>query len=395
MSDLILTHPLPKSKKPLKDLKPTCNKPVSTCPVRFLKIPSIVIHPDNVILYSKLEYLPGCSPNRNYVHLQSSSRSHHNVLSVAAKRKLQKAIKYLIFLAHDKKVYNPIKKKSFNYKVGFITLTLSSAQIHNDRTITEQLLHQFLVEAKQKWKITRYVWKAEYQRNGNIHYHILVDRYIPYQELRNCWNRIQNKLGYVDRAIYKNSNYSYNSTDIHSLYNVNDITQYVSKYMSKSFSRQRLQISRKEFNILHYDYEEIAALTNQIILGISVYDDNDTYYYTQSLFKQRKSLKSVSKGAKEFLKTMLCNFRIWGCSYDLSNIKGYSNELESAYKEELEKMRNSQSVKVYDKDTYSIFYIKNGYLSQKEYPLLFNHFHKYVSNTFTNSSKQLILEEFT
>jgi len=392
MSDLILTHPQPIIKKPVINHQKTIRKTVEKCPERFFKVPSIVIHPDSLVLYSKLEYYEGHSPSRSHSHLLKSARNHHSLLSAQAKRKLNKAIKYLIFLANDKKVYNTTKKKSFNYKVGFITLTLASQQIHTDRFITSNLLHQFLVEAKQKWKVTRYVWKAEYQRNGNIHYHILVDKFIPWAELRNCWNRIQNKHGYIDRAIYKNSSYSYNSTDIHSLYNISDVSNYVTKYMSKSFNKCHTVIKRSDFNILPHNYEEIAQLSGQSLVCSTIDDNNDIFYFKLALSQLKKQMYTVSPGAKSFLKSQINRFRIWGCSQDLSIIKGYQGMLENNFTTEIDKLRNDSNCKVYDSDYYSVFYFKNGFLSNIEYPALFSYFTTYLQHSFKSYTPQLILE---
>lgn len=361
---------------------------------RFIKVPSLVIHPDSLILYSKLEYFENTFPNSRLNNLKGKRNNHHKILSIQATRKLEKCIKYLIYLAHEKKVYNSKSKSTFSYKVGFITLTLASQQIHTDKVITEQLLHQFLIEAKQKWKVSRYVWKAEYQRNGNIHYHILVDRYIPFQELRNCWNRIQEKLGYVSRAKHKNSNYSYNSTDIHSLYNVKDVTSYITKYMSKTNKNRVATAKRCESNICRYNYEELAALTNQSLFKVQSYDDGDSYFYKMNLKEQRKHLKSVSQGAKEFLTNNVNRFRIWGCSQDLSRNKGCADCIENGYYEEIEKLRKDKNVKVYDADYYTVIYFKNQFLSQSSYPNLFNAFQNYLSKNFINAAKQLVFEDF-
>jgi hypothetical protein len=395
MSELVLTHPQPTINKSATKQQPTSRPSVKPNPDRFLKVPSIVIHPDSIIMYSKLEWLDSNSPSNSRHSLVGIDRHHHNRLSQIAIRKLQKAIKYLIFLAHDKTICNSKKNKKFTYKVGFITLTLASQQIHPDSFITRELLHQFLVEAKQKWKVSRYVWKAEYQRNGNIHYHILVDRFIPYQELRDCWNRIQNKHGYVDRAIYKNSSYSYNSTDIHSLYNINDVTTYITKYMSKSLYRQTGYMSRKDFDLKEYDYEALAKLTGQDINGIELNEEGQEYYYKLSLRKQRKALHSVSSGAKVFLKSQIDKYRIWGCSADLSNIKGFQGEMNDYYRAEIERLRNDTKCKCYDSDYYTVIYLKNGFLSRLEYPLLYSYFYQYIYSTFPHHTQQLIFDPFT
>jgi hypothetical protein len=362
---------------------------------RFIKVPSIIIHPDNLVLYSKLEYLENQSPNRNFTHLLKSRRCNNRILSDIARRKVEKAIKYLIYLAHDKTVYSFSKKKKYNYKVGFITLTLASAQQHTDRVITEQLLHQFLVEAKQKWRVSRYVWKAEYQRNGNIHYHLLVDRYIPYVELRNCWNRIQNKLGYIDRAVYKSSDYSYNSTDIHSLYNVRDISSYITKYMSKSAVKSVSRVSHASINLAPYDLIDLSILTGQSYKEFYQELAITSFYLNLQRKSHRKSFQSVSPGAKNFLSSIRNKSRIWGCSVDLSNIKGFAAELSQQFRPEIDKLRSDSNAVVYDKEYYSVIYLRDGFLSATTYPVLFSYFNAYLQQTFSHAEKQLILEPFT
>lgn len=51
-----------------------------------------------------------------------------------------------------------------------------------------------------------YVWKAELQRNANIHFHISTDTYIPFQAIRYYWLLSIKPLGYVDAYAAKWSN---------------------------------------------------------------------------------------------------------------------------------------------------------------------------------------------
>jgi hypothetical protein len=111
----------------------------------------------------------------------------------------------------------------------FITVTLSSRQVHCDKTIKREVLNHFLIYLKRHYGVVNFVWKAELQENGNIHYHILTDKYIPHEELRAHWNNAQNRLSYVDMFEHDNPN----STDIHSLRRVRNVMAYVGKYMAK------------------------------------------------------------------------------------------------------------------------------------------------------------------
>lgn len=164
----------------------------------------------------------------------NSTRKSNGQLSVNAKRKMSRAIEYLVTLAQPKKVHEKLTGKTINFKLAFITLTLPSAQIHTDSEIINKCLNQFLVECRKYHNVKNYVWRAEKQENGNIHFHLLIDKFIPWYMMRNSWNRILNKLGYVDRFQEKHGHSQPNSTDIHSTKRVKNIQAYLMKYMSKS-----------------------------------------------------------------------------------------------------------------------------------------------------------------
>jgi hypothetical protein len=232
----------------------------------FEVVPMVSIHPGRINLYSEVVWSP-YRPKRNpAIHLEGVSNDHAGKVSSVAKRKINKAIDYLLFLANDKVLPDTAHGRSYSFKLAFITLTLPSVQVHSDQEIKSKCLNQFLVEARKKWHVRNYIWRAEKQMNGNLHFHILVDKFIPWSELRDCWNRICNKLGYVDR--YRNQmhqfhsggfrlrsdllkNWAYkaqikayqkgkandwaspNSTDIHSVHKVKNIKGYIKKYYGK------------------------------------------------------------------------------------------------------------------------------------------------------------------
>lgn len=97
----------------------------------------------------------------------------------------------------------------------FITLTLPSAQIHDDREINRRCLQPFLATLKRVHGVTHYFWRAEAQANGNVHYHILTDRYIAARDLQASWNKAVNVLGYEDRYFEQSGKIDPPSTDVH------------------------------------------------------------------------------------------------------------------------------------------------------------------------------------
>ncbi len=194
-------------------------------------------------------------------------KAHSGLISKKAGKRINNAIDWLLLLARNKKVFNVSTKKTFTFKVSFVTLTLSSKQIHSDNEIKKELLNQFLTEARKRWKVDKYVWRAEKQMNGNIHFHIVIDKFIDHRHLRITWNRIQNKLGYIDRYSenqknffkngfkfrgslketwsYANQKKAYylgkacnfknpNSTDVHKVHGIKNLAAYLSKYCTKN-----------------------------------------------------------------------------------------------------------------------------------------------------------------
>ncbi len=147
--------------------------------------------------------------SRNQNSLNNLDKKYTSTeLSRASIKKIKERASWLVKLAKIKK---PLKLEYFlknSYKVSFITLTLSASQVHSDVEIKTKLLESFLLKARRYHGLATYIWKAELQRNGNIHFHILTPSYIPFFKLKYLWNEVQNSLGYIDRfeAKHKHKN---------------------------------------------------------------------------------------------------------------------------------------------------------------------------------------------
>lgn len=324
---------------------------------RFLITPMLSVHNDELYLYGRREWITEPTPRKTNSLNNLLLNYNHNKLSSTAKRKSKRAIKYLLFNASEKKVYNPKFNSSFKFKVGFITLTLPSEQIHTDQEIKSKCLNQFLIEAKKKWSLTNYVWKAERQKNGNLHFHILSDKFIPHAELRTVWNRIINKLGYVDKFTEKHHKKNPNTTDIHSLYKIKNIYSYISKYMTKQTPGTRIKMSAK-------------------LLGITKRDCKD--------------IRSVTLGAKKFLASLNNNGRIWACSTTLSNITGGQDELSEAYLEEINKLEGKRGTRKVVLSYVSCFYFDTNSINLTDTPLLFNLLQQFIAIKFPLRSQSIV-----
>ena len=119
-------------------------------------------------------------------------------------------------------------------KPTFITLTLPTEQLHDDREIKRTALTPFISEIVKKYNVLHWFWIAETQKNGNIHFHLICDSYIPHQVIRETWNRNLAKLGYIKRFFAKHGHNNPNSTDVAGLATFTNAVKYVVKYVQKN-----------------------------------------------------------------------------------------------------------------------------------------------------------------
>lgn len=197
-------------------------------------MPMVSIRPGYLTFYS--EPLRAGSASRSTgakAPLPISNRSD-GLISSKAERRLSQAVDWMLHLSKPKKLFPKNHHSKLLFKVNFVTLTLASKQVHDDNTIKVQLLQPFLDSLRKTWKCKHYLWRAESQKNGNIHFHIITDVYIPKWQLRTRWNDIQNKLGYVDRWISKKKLKQPPSTEVKSVKNIRKLGAYLAKYCAKN-----------------------------------------------------------------------------------------------------------------------------------------------------------------
>lgn len=204
------------------------------CSVPFAIIPVCHIHPRGITVSTHVEWLQSRKVHDRFSTLRGKSNAHTNEMSDNTKRKMSRALEYLLFFANDKVLPTKAHGKQYHFKIAFITLTLPSLQRHADREIKSKCLDSFLTEIRKCYHVKNYVWRAEKQKNGNIHFHIVLDQFIPHWAIRQRWNRIIDRLGYVQKFAEKHQHVNPNSTDVHSLKHVNNAQSYLMKYASKT-----------------------------------------------------------------------------------------------------------------------------------------------------------------
>lgn len=271
-------------------------------------------------------------------------------LSYQSQSKLRDSIQLLYELSKPRTAFVSSKKSIFNFRASFITLTLPSKQIHNDKKI-KKCLNNFLVRLRQTYGVKNYVWKAELQKNENIHFHLVIDQYIPFQAVRYYWNLAINTLGYVDRYAQRMRKLS--------------LAEY-SKMRGQSVAHclSAYQRGNKE-NWQNPPSEQAVAVRSKKQLAI---------YLSKYLTKPSKSVPSKKSSDVEKTKisiseiARLRNFgRVWARSQSLSKIKLTSRWSWEDIREMLEQFADYKEFfthKVYD-------YCEIFYFNFKAIPPLF------------------------
>jgi hypothetical protein len=167
----------------------------------------------------------------NYHNLEDNA--HEGKVSYKGRKNLEKCISWLLYLSKPKRVFCSESGKAFTFQINFITLTLPAKQQHPDKEITSRCLKNFLDVCRKYINLENYIWRAEAQANGNIHFHLVTDKFIPFNDLRKWWNQSVELLGYVSAFEKKWKHRNPNSVDVHSVKHIKRIASYLSKYMSK------------------------------------------------------------------------------------------------------------------------------------------------------------------
>jgi hypothetical protein len=203
-------------------------------------IPVVRIAPTSVLTYAVPHIRPSRTEKQDATNSNLTRGKFKGEISEKSRRKLKRtAQNWLLSIQEGKKgnISAHLKQKRY---ITFVTLTLSSKQTHSDNEIKREMLNPFLISAKRQFGVQEFIWRAESQANGNIHFHLFLDVYIPWVKVRKLWNECQERLGYITKfkALYGHG--SPNSTDIERIRSVKGATVYITKYIAKESKHRKL-----------------------------------------------------------------------------------------------------------------------------------------------------------
>jgi len=187
--------------------------------------------------------------------------------------KIQRCVEWLSLISTVRSTYCKKTKQSYTHKLSMITLTIPECKIKPDiSSVNKNCLVPFLKSMCKYYGLESYVWIAEYQENGMIHYHITTNNFIHYSIVQKVWNRLLNKAQLNNDYFERSGNYQPPSTRCEGIRDDSKAGRYLSKYMSKESQQEQSGKARRW-----------GASTNLLAaLKASVAMPPDEYHYLES-----------------------------------------------------------------------------------------------------------------
>lgn len=151
-------------------------------------------------------------------------------LNPSQSKKVRSLVEKLTYYTQTRK-FTSSKGKKLNMKVAFITLTSP------ENTTNEQMLKAFnhFLDYLQRTANCVYVWKKELgEQNSKLHYHIVVNNFVPYYIINWKWKRLLVSEG-VDWPLNEKGRDTTSHYRIELPKNAKLVSHYIAKYMSKAY----------------------------------------------------------------------------------------------------------------------------------------------------------------
>lgn len=177
---------------------------------------------------------------RTYLHRNfKESKTYTGMITESTVKRIRVAVDLLLQISKARKVTNPFNKKVITHRLSFITLTIPDTTTnYTPKEGHKKLLKPFLRYMREKDLMNTYVWKAEFQERGQLHYHITTPSVIDLRLIRKYWNGLLIKNKMLNDYYDKYGHYDPNSTDIHQVHKLQDIQAYLIKYLTKGSQNQ-------------------------------------------------------------------------------------------------------------------------------------------------------------
>lgn len=166
--------------------------------------------------------------------LEAAKTRYKGNFSAGARKRIGRAIDLLIQISKPRYGINEVTGKRQRHQLSYITLTIPGETMITAEEGYHKLLKHFLQWLRRTKKAGSYVWKAELQERGQLHYHITTPAWIHYQEIKDKWNNLLRSNGFTEKYHKEHGHHNPNSTDVHEVYQVKNLAAYLKKEFCKA-----------------------------------------------------------------------------------------------------------------------------------------------------------------
>lgn len=187
------------------------------------------------------------------------------------KKPVKKAAEKIKLRSLSKRSKQKIRKKITCFarcykRLSFVTLTFLN-KVEDKQAV--DVLRKFLDNAKKRSKDFQYVWVAERQTKnaefaGNVHFHIITNKYWKIEKWWNYWLELQLKNGIKPREENFKPSSAFDVKQLSSS-NIRSIASYVTKYVTKNNAKFKCQVwnCSKRVSELYTDFYTTTEFTEQ------------------------------------------------------------------------------------------------------------------------------------
>lgn len=171
------------------------------------------------------------NPNEKTKPKPKADKTKEVKLRFLSKRSKQKIRKKLICFARCYK------------RLSFVTLTFLN-EVSDEQAVN--ILRKFIDNVKKRSENFQYIWVAERQTKndtfkGNIHFHMITNKYWKIEKWWNYWLDLQRKNGIVPREEDYKPSSAFDVRQLNSN-NIRSIASYVTKYVTKNNDKFKCQV---------------------------------------------------------------------------------------------------------------------------------------------------------
>jgi hypothetical protein len=198
-----------------------------TDPHKYTFEPQIQVRAHSLICYEI------CHPRPERTYKKFDKPTYSGAMTEHAAKRIRKAIDIFLQMSPERVAFNPVSKKYIKFRLAFVTLTVSQTTLITPTEGYEKLLAPWLRWIRRKHRC-QYVWKGELQKRGQPHWHVTINSTVHMNDIRDEWNNLQRRAGYLEEFKAKFGHDKPPSTEVKSVRNARKIALYLGKEFCKS-----------------------------------------------------------------------------------------------------------------------------------------------------------------